>query len=224
MKTLRFVSLLILTLSFSSSLLNAQITVRPQFGLGLTTQTHRYYGDPVSQYDIRVGARPQIEVGALVNYALKDQLSFQGGLRVLTRGSTQHEEYGTNKSKTAVSLTYLELPVGIAFQPIKDKKLWLEASLNLGMALGGRLTYTWVYDDGEREQVRDRISVNEGSGSVLRGDVGIGLGGRMGIDIGGFPIEVGGRLSLGFRSVAFDPNITMRNHAATVFVSLPLEL
>jgi hypothetical protein len=78
MKTTIHLSLVLL-LSTLPLLLPAQLTLRPQIGVGLTSQTSRFDDDPLRTFDIQIRPRLLLEGGLSAHYPLTEALVCERG-------------------------------------------------------------------------------------------------------------------------------------------------
>ncbi|RMG57861.1 MAG: PorT family protein [Bacteroidetes bacterium] len=224
------VSLLLLVAGLIPGLSHAQLTVRPQVSLGLSTQSLRIDGESPGEYDIRTRPRPAIEVGLTGAYPIREGVEVYTGMLFQTRGSQLRSSHTsgsvTEKVTETIGLSYLEIPLGVSVHLLPEQGLWVEGGLGIGVALGGNIKQVYRSSNGTDSYERsDQVSINfdrDLGYGMRRGDLRFHLGARLKPTT--LPLEVGARLSLSLSDSNRQADASLRNSALMLFATWPISI
>lgn len=200
----------------------AQLTITPHVGLGVGHQIWKIDGTRLIDDDIYSVPRPTYELGISASYPIADNLSLVGGASVSSRGGSRrfYELFSSDgySFRAVNNIHYFIIPFGVEYS---SGSMILEAGLAPGAAISGKVKYISIYD-GDRDADTDRLSFgnDEYDDDLFRLDASLYGGGR--IPFGSEGAEIGIRGYLGMRSLAFDPDNTLRNNALFLFLSYPV--
>lgn len=211
-------TIVLAALIVTSFTLSAQ-TLIPKVGFGITNMA-------VSEGE-KNQSRLGLILGGAVDYEFKDNLSFQGELLFIQKGSKFSESEDDFSFDSKTRLNYLEIPLLVKAKFGEDDlKFYGNAGISLSFALGGSTETTMTGEDFDGDKVteteNEKIKFGNGEDQMKGMDFGLQIGGGVVISE---KIVVDLRYGIGLSNLYNDSgDYTEKNRAFQITVGMPLSI